>query len=114
MKIGEHIGILLLFKLPKSNIKDNEVYSIVWDFMMRLEEQLARAFMYYDIMDENKFEQPSSEIGIFLPFRHFEHQLEKNILYLGCNISKDYLFIVAIVVVIKRHRIYRAVSFSYE
>ena len=30
-------------------------------------------------MDENKFEQQSSEIGIFLPFRHFEHQLEKNI-----------------------------------
>lgn len=93
MKIGEHIGILLLFKLPKEveeNIKDNEVYSIVWDFMMRLEEQLPRAFMYYGIMDENKFEQPSSEIGIFLPFRHFEHQLEKNIeqangIGLGCR-----------------------------
>ena len=42
MKIGEHIGILLLFKLPKEvkeMIEDNEVYSIVWDFMMRLEEQ---------------------------------------------------------------------------
>ena len=40
MKIGEHIGILLLFKLPKEvkeMIEDNEVYSIVWDFMMRLE-----------------------------------------------------------------------------
>ncbi len=93
MKIGEHIGILLLFKLPKEveeNIKDNEVYSIVWDFMMRLEEQLPRAFMYYGVMDENKFEQPSSEIGIFLPFRHFEHQLEKNIeqangIGLGCR-----------------------------
>lgn len=58
-------------------IEDNEVYSIVWDFMMRLEEQLPRAFMYYGVMDENKFEQQSSEIGIFLPFRHFEHQLEK-------------------------------------
>ena len=80
MKIGEHIGILLLFKLPKEvkeMIEDNEVYSIVWDFMMRLEEQLPRAFMYYGVMDENKFEQQSSEIGIFLPFRHFEHQLEK-------------------------------------
>ena len=35
MKIGEHIGILLLFKLPnevKEMIEDNEVYSIVWDF----------------------------------------------------------------------------------
>lgn len=93
MKVGEHIGILLLFKLPKEveeNIKDNEVYSIVWDFMMRLEEQLPRAFMYYGIMDKNKFEQPSSEIGIFLPFRHFEHQLEKNIeqangIGLGCR-----------------------------
>ena len=74
----------------EENIKDNEVYSIVWDFMMRLEEQLPRAFMYYGIMDENKFEQPSSEIGIFLPFRHFEHQLEKNIeqangIGLGCR-----------------------------
>lgn len=39
MKIGEHIGILLLFKLPKKvkeMIEDNEVYSIVWDFMMRV------------------------------------------------------------------------------
>ena len=93
MKIGEHIGILLLFKLPKEvkeMIEDNEVYSIVWDFMMRLEEQLPRAFMYYGVMDENKFEQQSSEIGIFLPFRHFEHQLEKNIeqangIGLGCR-----------------------------
>ena len=71
-------------------IEDNEVYSIVWDFMMRLEEQLPRAFMYYGVMDENKFEQQSSEIGIFLPFRHFEHQLEKNIeqangIGLGCR-----------------------------
>ena len=62
MKIGEHIGIL----------------------------QLPRAFMYYGVMDENKFEQQSSEIGIFLPFRHFEHQLEKNIeqangIGLGCR-----------------------------
>ena len=93
MKIGEHIGILLLFKLPKrvkERIRDNEVYSIVWDFMMKLEEQLPRAFMYYGVMDENKFEQPSSEIGIFLPFRHFEHQLQKNIeqangIGLGCR-----------------------------
>ena len=93
MKIGEHIGILLLFKLPKEvkeMIEDNEVYSIVWDFMMRLEEQLPRAFMYYGVMDENKFEQQSSEIGSFHPFRHFEHQLEKNIeqangIGLGCR-----------------------------
>ena len=93
MKIGEHIGILLLFKLPKEvkeMIEDNEVYSIVWDFMMRLEEQLPRAFMYYGVMDENEFEQQSSEIGIFLPFRHFEHQLVKNIeqangIGLGCR-----------------------------
>ena len=57
MKIGEHIGILLLFKLPKEvkeMIEDNEVYSIVWDFMMRLEEQLPRAFMYYGVMDEKQ------------------------------------------------------------
>lgn len=93
MKIGEHIGILLLFKLPKEvkeMIEDNEVYSIVWDFMMRLEEQLPRAFMYYGVMDENEFEQQTSGIGIFLPFRHFEHQLEKNIeqangIGLGCR-----------------------------
>ena len=93
MKIGEHIGILLLFKLPKEvkeMIEDNEVYSIVWDFMMRLEEQLPRAFMYYGVMDENEFEQQTSEIGIFLPFRHFEHKLEKNIeqangIGLGCR-----------------------------
>lgn len=93
MKIGEHLGILLLFKLPKEvkdSIKDNEAYSIVWDFMMRLEEQLPRAFMYYGVMNENEFEQQSSEIGIFLPFRHFEHQLEKNIaqangIGLGCR-----------------------------
>ncbi len=54
-------------KEVKEMIEDNEVYSIVWDFMMRLEEQLPRAFMYYGVMDENKFEQQSSEIGIFLP-----------------------------------------------
>ena len=90
MKIGEHIGILLLFKLPKEvkeMIEDNEVYSIVWDFMMRLEEQLPRAFMYYGVMDENKFEQQSSEIGIFLPFRHFEHEIQIFVRCLLCFLS---------------------------
>ncbi len=47
MKIGKHIGILLLFKPPKEvkeMIEDNEVHHcIVWDFA-RLEEQLPRAF----------------------------------------------------------------------
>ena len=71
MKIGEHIGILLLFKLPKEvkeMIEDNEVYSIVWDFMMRLEEQLPRAFMYYGVMDENKIlNNKAARLASFFP-----------------------------------------------
>ena len=93
IKIGEHVGVLLLFGIPetaKEKMNDNEVYSIVWDFMMKLEEILPRAFMYYGTMDENKMEHQTSQIGIFLPFRHFEHQLEKNVeqangIGLGCR-----------------------------
>ena len=46
-KIGEHLGVLLLYQLPKdieNHAADAEIYATVWNYMMQLEETLPRAF----------------------------------------------------------------------
>ena len=79
-KIGEHLGVLLLYQLPKdieNHAADAEIYATVWNYMMQLEETLPRAFMYYGKMEEDGKELESDRIGIFLPFHHFESRMKK-------------------------------------
>lgn len=79
-KIGEHLGVLLLYQLPKdieNHAADAEIYATVWNYMMQLEETLPRAFMYYGKMEKDGKELESDRIGIFLPFHHFESRMKK-------------------------------------
>ena len=92
-KISKHTGILLMFRFPESvkpDINDDRIYAIVWDFLMRLQEELPRALMYYGVRDEEGKEKNTETLGIFLPFYHFERKMEKNIeiangIGLGCR-----------------------------
>lgn len=81
-KIGEHLGVLLLYQLPKdieNHTTDAEIYATVWNYMMQLEETLPRAFLYYGKVETTGEETNSDRIGIFLPFHHFEIRMKKHI-----------------------------------
>ena len=52
---------------------DAQIYSGLWDSMMKLEDLLYNAFFYCGDF-KGKY-----CVGVFLPFTHFEHNLEKNI-----------------------------------
>lgn len=92
-KISKHTGILLMFRFPESvklDINEDRIYAVVWDFLMRLQEELPRALMYYGVRDEEGREKNTATLGIFLPFHHFERKMEKNIeiangIGLGCR-----------------------------
>lgn len=92
-RVAEHTGILLLFEFPQSvdlQINEEKTYSIVWDYLMKLQEELPRALMYYGKRNEQGIEKHTSKLGIFLPFCHFEREMEKNIelangIGLGCR-----------------------------
>lgn len=80
-RISEHTGILMLFEFPESvtlEINEERSYAIIWKYLMKLQEQLPRALMYYGRRDENGVEKNTSKLVIFLPFCHFEHEMEKN------------------------------------
>lgn len=82
VEIGQHLGVLLLYAMPEDVQKyltDTEVYVRVWDALMRLQDVLPRAFMYYGKMQMNGKETGSEELGIFLPMRHFGEAMERNI-----------------------------------
>ena len=82
VEIGRHLGILLLYAMPEhlqEHLTDAQVYVHVWDALMRLEDVLPRAFMYYGKMQVNGQETGSEELGIFLPLRHFGDAMERNI-----------------------------------
>ena len=61
------------------HLTDAQVYVHVWDALMRLQDVLPRAFMYYGKMQVNGQETGSEELGIFLPLRHFGDAMERNI-----------------------------------
>ena len=92
-RISEHTGILMLFEFPESvtlEINEERSYAIIWKYLMKLQEQLPRALMYYGRRDENGVEKNTSKLGIFLPFCHFEHVMEKTVelangIGLGCR-----------------------------
>ena len=82
VEIGRHLGILLLYAMPEhlqEHLTDAQVYVHVWDALMRLQDVLPRAFMYYGKMQVNGQETGSEELGIFLPLRHFGDAMERNI-----------------------------------
>ena len=82
-----------MFRFPESvklDINEDRIYAVVWDFLMRLQEELPRALMYYGVRDEEGREKNTATLGIFLPFHHFERKMEKNIeiangIGLGCR-----------------------------
>ena len=82
-----------LFEFPESvtlEINEERSYAIIWKYLMKLQEQLPRALMYYGRRDENGVEKNTSKLGIFLPFCHFEHEMEKTVelangIGLGCR-----------------------------
>ena len=92
-RISEHTGILMLFEFPESvtlEINEERSYAIIWKYLMKLQEQLPRALMYYGRRDENGVEKNTSKLVIFLPFCHFEHEMEKTVelangIGLGCR-----------------------------
>lgn len=92
-RIAESAGILLLFDFPETvslEISEEKTYAIVWEYLMKLQERLPRALMYYGERDEHGIEKHTSKLGIFLPFCHFEREMEKaveiaNGIGLGCR-----------------------------
>ena len=82
-----------MFNFPESiefEINEEKIYAIVWEALIRLQETLPRALMYYGKRDENGVEKHTSTLGIFLPFCHFEREMEKTIelangIGLGCR-----------------------------
>lgn len=81
-KMGEHIGILLVYELPDSVLKgetEAEAYAAVWDILLKLQKELPRSFVFYgqdSLEDEGtKYD----ELGVFLPIHKFAEKLEKRI-----------------------------------
>ena len=71
-----HLGILVVQEMPEEvheKLSDAQIYSGLWDSMMKLEDLLYNAFFYCGDF-KGKY-----CVGVFLPFTHFEHNLEKNI-----------------------------------
>ena len=81
-KMGEHIGLLLVYELPdtvKQQRTEAQAYAAVWDIMMKLQKDLPRSFVYYgqdSLEDEG---QRFDELGVFLPIHRFSERLEKSI-----------------------------------
>lgn len=82
VRTGEYTGVLQVFSLPEyveKNVQDTTVYRIVWSSLMQLQQMLPRAIMYYGVMDQTGQEKHTSKLGIFLPFSHFEHEMDKKL-----------------------------------
>ena len=76
IKNESHLGILVVQEMPEEvheKLSDAQIYSGLWDSMMKLEDLLYNAFFYCGDF-KGKY-----CVGVFLPFTHFEHNLEKNI-----------------------------------
>lgn len=81
-KMGEHIGILLVYELPDSVLKgetEAEAYAAVWDILLKLQKELPRSFVFYgqDPLEDKGTKY--DELGVFLPIHKFAEKLEKRI-----------------------------------
>ena len=82
VEIGQHLGVLLLYRMPeeiKEHLTDAEIYVHVWDALMRVQDVLPRAFMYYGEMECGGQKSAAGELGIFLPMSRFGEKMERNI-----------------------------------
>ena len=81
-KMGEHIGVLLVYELPNS-VKEKETeaqaYAAVWDIMMAIQKKLPRAFVYYGQDSVEDGGKRYDGLGVFLPIHKFADRLEKMI-----------------------------------
>ena len=81
-KMGEHIGVLLVYELPDS-VKEKETeaqaYAAVWDIMMAIQKKLPRAFVYYGQDSVEDGGKRYDGLGVFLPIHKFADRLEKMI-----------------------------------
>lgn len=81
-KMGEHIGILLVYELPdsvKEKETEAEAYAAVWDILMALQEKLPRAYVYYGQDSVEDGGKRYDGLGVFLPIHRFGERLEKMI-----------------------------------
>lgn len=70
-----HLGILMVQYIPDcihKSLSDAQIYSVLWDYMMKLQDLLGHVFFYCGQFQEHY------ALGAFLPFTHFEYHLEKN------------------------------------
>ena len=81
-KMGEHIGVLLVYELPDS-VREKETeaqaYAAVWDIMMAIQKKLPRAFVYYGQDSVEDGGKRYDGLGVFLPIHKFADRLEKMI-----------------------------------
>lgn len=58
----------MLFEFPESvtlEINEERSYAIIWKYLMKLQEQLPRALMYYGRRDENGVEKTPANLEFF-------------------------------------------------
>ena len=81
-KMGEHIGVLLVYELPDS-VREKETeaqaYAAVWDIRMAIQKKLPRAFVYYGQDSVEDGGKRYDGLGVFLPIHKFADRLEKMI-----------------------------------
>lgn len=81
-KMGEHIGVLLVYELPDS-VREKETeaqaYAAVWDIMMAIQKKLPRAFVYYGQDSVEDGGKRYDGLGVFLPIHKFADRLEQMI-----------------------------------
>lgn len=82
VKVGKHIGILLLYEFPdtkKEGLTEVQAYAIVWDALQELQEHFPRAAMFYGQEEEVEKTEGYDELGIFLPMHRFFDQMERKV-----------------------------------
>lgn len=80
--IDRHLGILLVYELPdtiKQKETETQAYTAVCGIMMKMQDLLPRAIVYYgqDSLQDNG--RRYDELGVFLPLEHFSGSMEKHI-----------------------------------
>lgn len=80
--IDRHLGILLVYELPdtiKQKETEAQAYVAVCGIMMKMQDKLPQAIVYYgqDSLQENG--KRYDELGVFLPLEHFSGSMEKHI-----------------------------------
>lgn len=80
-RIGEHIGVLLMYELPDTVTSKTEAqaYADVWELFHKIQQALPRALVYYGQDALEKQEKRYDGLGVFLPMDLFSRALEHHI-----------------------------------